>query len=403
MTTNVPQITFTSTGLILPAESDILAGTLSDFNDAFGGQLNIDSLETPQGQLASSEAAIIAEKNNQIAYITAQFNPDQAEGIYQDAIAKIYFLDRKQATPTSVQLLCTGAVGTVIPIGAKASDASGNIYQAVQTGVIDVTGSVTLTFSNVATGSTGCPAETVTAIYQSISGWDKVTNPASGIPGSEVETQRDFEIRRRQSVLLNNVGTNTSIYANVLNLPDVTDCYVIDNPFGIAIAKGATGYVMFQHSIYVAVIGGNSNDIASTILRCKPPGSQYMGTTVINVSDTSDYTTPPVYPVKFHRPAATTIKFDVRIVNTGTLPSDIVNTVKNAIVSAMVGGDGRGRVRIADKILASRFYAPIVASSSGVMVLSVKIGTSTATLDTVTMGIDQAPITTAADITVTLV
>ncbi|STY91698.1 hypothetical protein [Mannheimia haemolytica] len=59
--TNVPSIQFTPQGLILPSEQEILNGVLADFNAAFGGGLS-QNLETPQGQLASSIAAIIADK-----------------------------------------------------------------------------------------------------------------------------------------------------------------------------------------------------------------------------------------------------------------------------------------------------------------------------------------------------
>ncbi len=47
----VPRVQFTPEGLVLPNESAILAGVLSDMDAAFGGGLN-PALETPQGQLA---------------------------------------------------------------------------------------------------------------------------------------------------------------------------------------------------------------------------------------------------------------------------------------------------------------------------------------------------------------
>ncbi len=90
---SVPKLAFTDAGLVVPAETDILAGVQSDMNAAFGGGLN-PALETPQGQLASSQAAIIGDKNNEIAYVTNQVDPQYADGRFQDAIARIYFLTR---------------------------------------------------------------------------------------------------------------------------------------------------------------------------------------------------------------------------------------------------------------------------------------------------------------------
>ena len=59
LTTNVPPCTLGPNGFQAPQQSAILAGTFADIDQAFGGGLN-PSLTTPQGQLASSMAAIIA-------------------------------------------------------------------------------------------------------------------------------------------------------------------------------------------------------------------------------------------------------------------------------------------------------------------------------------------------------
>lgn len=93
---------------------------------------------TPQGQLITSETAIVQDKNSQLLFLANMFNPETAEGIYQDALAKIYFLTRQPARSTVVPCTCTGLPGTVIPgIGsdapALAKDADGNIL-VCQTG-----------------------------------------------------------------------------------------------------------------------------------------------------------------------------------------------------------------------------------------------------------------------------
>lgn len=126
-TSSVPSIVFTPTGATFPDESAILAGVQADMNAAFGGNLN-PSLSTPQGQLATSQTAIIGEKNNQFAYFLQQIDPATASGFMQDAIGRIYFLTRLPATSTVVQVLCTGLAGVVIPSGAQVVDLSGNRY-----------------------------------------------------------------------------------------------------------------------------------------------------------------------------------------------------------------------------------------------------------------------------------
>ncbi len=54
----------------------------------------------------------------------------------QDAIARIYFLERNPAEPTTVQALCTGLAGVEIPVGALAVAEDGNQYICTQAGTI---------------------------------------------------------------------------------------------------------------------------------------------------------------------------------------------------------------------------------------------------------------------------
>ena len=151
MSTNVPAITWVNGSPVLPAEADILIGVQTDIDVAFGGGVN-PSLQTPQGQLAQTETAIIGEKNNEIAYIANQVNPAFASGIWQDAIGYIYFMNRIQASGTVVNAVCNGAVGTVIPAGSIAQDVNGYLYASTSAATIPTGGNVTVQFQNQTTG-----------------------------------------------------------------------------------------------------------------------------------------------------------------------------------------------------------------------------------------------------------
>ena len=400
---SVPKIQFTPAGLVIPAETDVLAGVQADINAAFGGGLN-PALETPQGQLASSQAAVIGDKNNEFALFVNQVDPQYSADRFQDAIGRIYFLTRKPATPTTVQATVNGLAGTVIPGGTLAQDTSGNTYACSGDVTIDVTGSVTAEFQNIETGPIPCAAGTLTQVYQAVPGWDAITNAADGTLGSDVESRADFEYRRKNSVAKNGTGTPQAIYAEVFVLADVLDVYVKDNPTGSAVNTGSTNYPIAAHSVYVAVVGGADADIASAIWRKKDLGCDTNGNTSATVVDPSGYSYPqPSYSIKFQRPAALAVKFAVRIVNDPGLPSNIVTLVKNAIIARFNGADGTTRERIGATILASRYYGAVVSVASNVSLLDVLIGTSSPTLTQINVGIDQRPTVSAADITVTLV
>lgn len=397
----VPRVQFTPEGLVLPEESAILTGVQTDMDTAFGGGLN-PALETPQGQLASSTAAIIGDKNNEFATYVNQVDPAFAAGRMQDAIGRIYFIDRKPGTATTVVATCSGLTGVVIPVGARAQAVDGNIYLCTQAGTIPSGGSVDLPFSCSIDGPVSCEPETLNAIYQSIPGWDSVTNADAGTVGSNVESRAEFEERRRNSVALNARGSLPAIYSAVANLDGVIDAYVTENATDAIIDIG--GVPLAPHSIWVAVVGGQAADIADAIWRKKSVGANYNGNTTYTVQDTDGYQYPyPSYVVRWETPAALPILFDVQIATNPTLPSNVVELVKQAIIDAFNGSNGGQRARIGSTIYASRFYAPVSAVSLSLSILSLQIGTAAANQASVAVGINRRPTVSAEDILVSLV
>ncbi len=401
--TAVPGIQFTPAGLVIPTEAEILDGVLTDYNTAFGGGMNT-ALETPQGQLATSTSAVIADKNNEIATIVNQVDPDFADGRFQDGIARIYFLERNPATSTAVVCTLTGLPGTLIPAGTLALDTSGNRYASTGNATIGVGSTVDVEFQNVLTGPIPCAADTLNGVYQAIPGWDTINNADAGTLGQVVESRSDFELRRRQSVALNAISITGAIFALVADVENVLDVYVIDNPLPTAVAVGATNYMVAKNSVYVAAVGGLDQAVGEAIWGKKSLGCNYNGNTSVTVSDTAGYNYPyPTYTVLFERPSSVAILFAVEIVDDPALPSDIVARVKAAIIARFNGTDGTQREKIGAVVYAARYYGAIAVSAPNVVPLEILIGTSTATLLQVPIGIDERPTIDEADITVTLV
>lgn len=388
--TAVPDIQFTPAGLVLPQEAAILAGTQSDINGAFGNKLNFTTQKTPQGQLATSTTAIIAAKNDQFALYVNQVDPDTNSGFMQDAIARIYFLNRKPGLPTVVQCICVGALGTVIPVGAQAQDTSGNLYVCTEAGTIDVSGNITLPFANVIVGPIPCPDNTLTQIYQAIPGWDTINNVADGVVGANVETDADFRVRRDQSVALNAHGSLPAIYAAVFDVANVIDVYATENVTDSPQVVGSTNYSLLPHSVYVAVTGGTAADVANAIWTKKDLGANMNGNTVVVVTDDSGYSFPqPAYNITLEIPPNVPFDFIVNIKNSAQLPSTIAADVAAAIAAQFNGVVGAvlpngivaqtsgARVRIGSLLLAASFYGPTTTCEGPgipVQVLSIFIG-----------------------------
>lgn len=402
--TNVPAITWVNGSPVIPSEQTILAGVQADINAAFGGGVN-PSLQTPQGQLAQSETAIIGDKNNQIAYIANQVNPSMASGIWQDAIGYIYFMTRIPGSGTVVSATCVGAVGTVIPAGAVAQDTSGYLYSAVAAATIPASGSVTVEFQNQTQGPIACAPNALSIIYTAIAGWNTITNSSAGALGTNVETRAAFEARRQASVAVNAVNSVQSIEGAVAAVPNVIDVFVVDNPSNVAVSYGATSYSLAANSICVSVAGGSSSAVAQAIWNKKPPGCSYNGNTSVTVYD-NNYSSPVPYTVTYLTPTSVPAYFNVEIKNNALLPANIVTLVQNAIIETFNGMDGSGApVGIASTSYSGRYYANINAiNPATVNVIEVYLGlTASPTTLSIALGIDQLPTLTASNILVTLV
>lgn len=369
--TSVPGISFSDEGFVAPAQTAILAGAQADINAAFGGVLNQATLKTPQGQLATSEAAIIGNADGQQVALFNGMDPSYASGRQQDGIARIYFLTRKPAQSTVLQVACVGLAGVVIPIGAIVIDPLSNLYLCTNGGTIPLSGTVTLAFAAAVPGPLAVPPSVT--IYQAVPGWNTATF-ISGVVGNAVENRAAFEARRAASVAANGAGFPPAIAGAVGEVAGVIDFYVYSNDSNSSVT--VQGVTIAANSLYVCVMGGSAANVAYAIWTKKNPGCSYTGNTSVTVYDTnSGYSPPyPSYTVTFEIPTANAVCMNVVIKNSSQVPSNATTLIQAAIQAAFNGTDGGTRARIGSEIFASRFYAGIAALGPWAQIVSLQIG-----------------------------
>jgi hypothetical protein len=397
MPTNVPKPVFGDKGFVGPSESAILAGVQADINLALGGNVN-PRLNTPQGQIATTETAVIGDSNATFLYFSSQVDPAFSSGRMQDAIGRIYFQTRIPGAPTTVQATCRGLTDVPIPVGALARATDGNIYICQAAGTIGLAGTVVLPFACIQNGPIPAPVASVNQVYQAIPGWDSITNTEDGVLGRNVESRSEFEARRAASVAANARGILDSIQGAVLAVPGVVDALVIDNPLDTPVVIygyfrfGETGQLsgfndqpfytgqpalyLGPHSLYVCALGGTDQAVGEAIWTKKAPGCGYNGnTTVIVVDPSPDYSPPvPTYYVTFERPIVEDFTVQVTLQNSTTVPSDALAQIQNAVINAFAGADGGSRARIGGTVLASRYYGPVALLGSWAQIISIKVG-----------------------------
>ena len=359
--TSVPFPSYGPNGFTVPDEPAIYTGAIADIDNAFGGNLN-PALNTPQGQLASSETAIIGDSFAMFLWFVNNVDPAYSSGRMQDAIGRIYFISRIPGAPTVQPVLCSGLTGTVIPVGALLQDQSNNLWISLTEGTIGASGTVLIDFACTVDGPTSAPV--TLSIYQAAFGWDTAAPSGDAVLGRLVESAAQFEYRRALSTGLNSMGPLNAVYSAVAQLSDVLDVFTVQNNSDSPTVIG--GVSVGAHSIYVCVLGGSSTEIAQAIYTRKMPGCGMTGNTTVNVPDPNPAYLPPIptTPITYEVPTVIDMAVVVTITNSPLVPSNALELIQNAIISAFAGTDGGPRAKIGSLVYASRYYGPVSAISN---------------------------------------
>lgn len=362
--------------------------------------------ETPQGQIIDAETLAITQKDAELAFLANMFNPKTARGIWQDALAEIYFIKRKKAVNSRCYCVLSGLNGTVIEKGSKIqSSADSTYWDLLETVTIEGNSSVTALFECESEGAIIASPNTLNKIITTVAGWDTVNNVQSATVGSLEESQQAFEKRRYDSVALNSVGTTASVFSRVNQIDDVVGCYVVDNKTNVN--KIIDDYLLKPHSIYVAVIGGSNQDIAEAIYRSLSAGCDYNGNTQITVVDPHTHAKEKV---TFMRPTLQNVYVKVNVFDKD-LPDDYENLIKNAVITNFYGqdeqieiaGEAVTRAIMGQDIYASRFL-PSILNKNISSLLSVQISLDNQLFsDYVHIKIDKEPYIDESNITVNLI
>lgn len=398
-------LTFSETGITAEETSVIRANIAQEWKNAFADptlpELDTNA-ETPAGQLIDGETALASEKDNELIFLSNQFNPKNAVGAWQDALGAIYFISRKIALPTYVTCQAEGAYGTIIPYGAIVQDTNGYTFMNTAPATINASGQATLIVRCTEMGAVEVTSGSVTKIVTTVPGWDKVTNAAAGVTGRDVESQAAFESRRVQSVAKNAHGSVASVFGAIADINDVTALLILENTTNVD--KTEKGVTIAGHSVYISVYGGADNEIAKAIYNKIDAGCGTNGNTMVSYNPVSDDATQPdmSYSYYIERPTAVSTGIVVTIADEQT--TTLTNAIKEAVVNNFNGNSGYRRVKMGDTLYASRFYADVIkAGVTKLETIQLKYPLSAAAADSVNVDADEIPTISVDDVTVTYV
>ncbi|WP_338805145.1 baseplate J/gp47 family protein [Xenorhabdus griffiniae] len=392
----IPKLQITPQGILAPPTEDVIEGLWRLMQSCFGDNLN-KSMDTPQGQLVTTLTAIITDERNFIVNLLNSFDPRYADGMMQDALGYIYFLQRHRATKSVAEITINGLANTVIPAGFQVTDDSGKTWSTQIEARIGDDGLAIVHVYRDVTGRISAAIGSINRVVKNINGVDSVINKTAAIVGRDEESRQEFELRRQESVAINAKNTNAATYGAVSNIKNVIDCYVVDNPDSETITVGVTNYPLIRNSIAVSVVGGNDNEIARQILARAGTGCSFVGNTTVKYEDTDNFPyLPPSYDIKFIRPHHIPIEFILTFENKLRLTHQDKLAVRNAILSEFNTGSGKGRI---GKRLIASDYICAAAQSTRERLISVQIARKSSTAaNYLDFGIDEFPTLSIDDI-----
>jgi uncharacterized phage protein gp47/JayE len=356
--------------------------------------------ESPAGQIIDSQAVLVTAKDSELVELMNQFDPRKADGIFQEALAAIYFLTRKTAQPTIVECVCTGLQGTTIPAGSIIQNDDG--FRLASVGVVNIPegGTVRAEFRTIDVGAIPIPANSCNKIITVIAGWDTVSNDTAGVVGQLEESRSALETRRALSVAKNSHGSRLSLQGAIASIDGVLDCLVLENNGDTATTK--QGVNLVAHSVAICVFGGADEDIGETIYNKLSAGCSTNGNALIDYQSSDGV----INSYLIIRPTPTNVFIKVTINQTNTTVSTIEADIKQAIIDDFNGLDsnsGNLRRGCGQIIYASSFSVALIKTAGVSDLVSVEIGFSADDLDTsITTLANEEPILTADHINVVI-
>lgn len=381
-----------ASGITIETLQDILQKIEENLKSTYGADFYIK----PEGvidSIFSSAAFLETDLQEQLAFLAKQFDPESAEGVWQDALYERIGVTRIAAQSTTFTKKILGTAG----FSGTAGDITirSNLTQEEFTNKSDYTldnnGETVITFECVIAGATNVIAnETFTIVEAPQQITDLATSANGDIDiGRARETDGEFRVRFRNAKGIDAKGTRKANIANLLQYVDNANYLDILDKKNDATFAAGTMEIIAKH---------NTTDeiFANAIFNTVADGIDLLGNTTVNVTDESNQTV----PIKFYKADEPEILIALTIkLKTGFYAAAVNPNVVNAIFNYVnTRGFGLGSV-----IFATEFVVPVLAVDGVDAVTSIQVKKSTDAdyTDSITLTRFEIPSFSQENITVT--
>lgn len=307
------------------------------------------------GQLVGIFAESLSECWAEAKAAADQFDPLKNDGAGQSGTVQLNAIQRKFGQPTRIEMELGGDAGSLIPAGSTIANQDRTQVFAIDAAIVIPSSRVaTATASNIENGDVNPPVGSVFMIQTPRNGWLTARNTGTVAVGSLEETDEELRARQQRSTAETSYRQIESIYAAIMNLPDVTFARVYQNRTLETDERGLPG-----KSLAAVVEGGDDRSIAETIFKREPVGLLTVGGVATSILDSQGVAN----TISFQRPIGIPVfvSVSVRITDRARLPDSAAADIAAAIVDySRYGGVGNsdGFPPGAD-IIRTRLFTPI--------------------------------------------
>lgn len=293
---------------------------------------NLDP-SSPDGLKLASDAEIFANLDELAQKAYNSKDPNKAKDVDLNVICSLTGTTRSQGTPSNVQLTLKGVNGTTITAGRLVESTVDGSQWSIDTDVTISGGEATVTATCTENGATTASIGTITRIVNTVGGWQSVTNPTVATLGTARQSDSLLRVERRRSVARPGNNQVDSLTGELFAVDGARRVRVYENYTNYADSNGLP-----PHSIAPIVDGGTDEDIAKAIFIKKNPGCDlFPAGTPVTVADVYDRYPNNAQDITFSRPVYVDITCIITIKDDGSLPVDVEQQVKDAIIEYTQG------------------------------------------------------------------
>lgn len=382
----------TPAGISAPSYADILASLQTSFQSIYGTDVYLGA-DSQDGQLLAIFAKAVDDCNQSAIAVYNSFSPNAAQGVGLSNLVKLNGIARNTASNSQVNVTVAGTVGTTITAG-KVRSADGKLWSLPASVTIPPAGFIVVTATCDEVGAVAAGAGTVTQIATPTRGWQSVTNASPASQGAEVETDAALRRRQAQSVALPSSTVLAGLVGALQALDGVTQVRVYENDTGSVDGNGLPA-----HSIACVVQGGDSTEIATTILYKKTPGAYTHGTTSVTVHDAAGI----AYTIRYFVPTDAQIKVNISLHAFTGYSSDTAAAIKQSVadyINALPFGQD---VMVTKLYLPAQLYGAAASDAFELVSLQVALGAGSFGTADIAVGFTEQAACVVGDVAITVV